>query len=82
MGFEPCNTDPYIQLLPNEEDHYEHISVYADDLLISYKDSKSVTDVLTNKHLFKLKGTGNISYHLGCYFGRDGDSALHFASKK
>ena len=64
------------------EDHYEHIAAYVDDLLIDSKDPKSITCVLTNKNSFKLKGTGPISYHLGCDFGRDDYDTLYFAPKK
>ena len=52
-----------------------------DDLLIDSKDPKSTIDVLTNKNYFKLKGTGPISYHRGCDFGRDDDGSLYFAPK-
>ena len=69
-------------LRPYWEDHYECITVYADDLLIVSKDPKSIIDVLTNKHSFKLKGTGPISYHLGYDFGRDDYGTLYFGPKK
>ena len=69
-------------LLPYMEDHYECISVCADDLLVSSKDPKSAIDFLTNKKSFKFNVTGLISYHLGCDFGRDDDDALHFTPKK
>jgi len=42
--------------------------VYVDDLAIASKDPKSITDALTNRHGFKLKGTGPIEYHLGMTF--------------
>jgi len=44
------------------------MAVYVDDLPITSKDPKSVTDALTNRHGFKLKGTGPIEYHLGMTF--------------
>lgn len=71
-----------IWLCPYEEDHYEHIAVCVDDLLIASKDPKQIIDALTNKHSFKLKGTGPISHHLGCDFSRNGDGTLRFAPKK
>ena len=40
------------------------------------KDSKLIVDTLTGKYKFKLKGTGPISYHLGCDFVRDKDGVL------
>ena len=82
MGFEPCKMDTDTWSCLHGEDHYEHISVYVDDLLIASKDPKSVTDVLTNKNSFKLKGTNPISYHLDCDFGHGDDGTLHFSPKK
>ena len=73
--------EPEIWVHPCGEDHYECIAVYADDLLVVSKDPKGITYVLTNKKSFKLKGTGPISYHLGCEFGRDDDVTLNFAPK-
>ena len=61
MAFELCMMEPAIYLFPHGEDHYEHIAVYVDDLLITSKDPKSTIDILTNKNSFKLKGTGPIS---------------------
>jgi len=44
------------------------VAVYVDDLVITSKDPKAITDALTNCHGFKLKGTGPIEYHLGMTF--------------
>lgn len=68
--------------MKNKEDHYEHVSICADNLLIASKDPQSIISNLSTKHNFKLKGTGPISYHLGCNFGRDEDGALHFTPRK
>ena len=62
--------------------HYEYIAVYVDDLLIASKESQSVIDTLINYHHFKLKGTGPMSHHLGCDFGRDEHGTLHLAPRK
>jgi len=48
-------------------DHYEYIAVYVDDLLIASKDPSSIIKTLFDEHKFKLKGTGAVSFHLGCY---------------
>jgi len=40
----------------------------VDDLAIASKDPKAITNALTNRHGFKLKGTGPIEYHLGLMF--------------
>jgi hypothetical protein len=52
---------------------YEYIAVYVDDLAIAMKNPKEFTDVLENKHKFKLKGTGpSISSWYGLYQRRIG----------
>jgi hypothetical protein len=50
---------------------YEYIAVYVDDLCISSKDPKTITDTLTEQYGFNLKGTGPIDYHLGMTFHRN-----------
>ena len=58
-------------------DHYEYIAVYVDDLMIASKNPQGIIDALTSKpNNFKLKGTGPISFHLGCDFFRDEDGVL------
>ena len=64
LGFEACKAKPDIWLRQNG-DVYEYVAVYVDDLAIAMKDPKSLTDILTNCHKFKLKGTGNIAFPLG-----------------
>ena len=49
----------------------DYTAVYVDDLLIASKDPESVVKDLKDLHKVKLKGTGAISYHLGCYLFRD-----------
>jgi len=44
------------------------VAVYVDDLAITLKDPNAIKDALTNRHGFKLKGTGPIKYHLGMTF--------------
>ena len=53
----------------------------VDDLRMSFKDPKSIIDVLTNKNYFKIKETLPISYHLGCNFSRDDDDTLYLHLK-
>jgi hypothetical protein len=45
---------------------YEYIGVNVDDLAIVAKDPQSITDKLSNYYKFKLKGTGPMTFHLGC----------------
>jgi hypothetical protein len=46
------------------------------------KDPKEFTDLLEQRHKFKLKGTGTISYHLGMDFRRDEDNTLRISPTK
>ena len=81
MGFFPCKAEPDIWMRKND-DIYEYIAVYVDDLAIAAKDPKQITEILMEEYKFKLKGTGPISYHLGCDFFRDEDNTLCFSPKK
>ena len=81
MGFEPCEMEPDIWLR-DCIDHYERIAAHADDLLIASKDPNNIVEVLQTKCNFKLKGTGPISYHLGCNFDRDENGILCFVPRK
>jgi hypothetical protein len=63
-------------------DKYEYIAVYVDDLLIAAKDPLGITKCLEGTHLFKLKGTGPLKYHLGCDYFRDDASTLCFGPRK
>ena len=58
------------------------MACYVDDLLIASRNAKSITDALMVEHKFKLKGTGPVSFHLGCDFFRDEDGVLCFAPRK
>jgi len=60
-------------------DHYEDIAVYVDDLLIASKDPSTIIKTLSDEHKFKLKGTGGVSFHLGCDWFRDDDGNLCYA---
>ena len=69
-GFNP---DADVWMRPAEDNScYEHIAVYVDDLAISAKNPKKITDELK----FKLKGTGPLAHHLGCTYTRDPDGTL------
>jgi hypothetical protein len=75
MGFFPCKAEPDIWMRC-VDDHYEYITTYVDDHAISSKDPKAITDTLMNKYNFKLKGTGEIEYHLGMSFHRNNQNEL------
>ena len=72
MGFVPSKGENDIWMQRNGE-VYEYIACYV-DLCIVAKDPKEITDLLLNKYGYKLKGTGPISYHLGCDYFRDKDN--------
>jgi hypothetical protein len=55
---------------------YEYTAVYVDDLLIAAKNTVAITKCLEETHLFKLKGTGPLKYHLGCDSFRDDAGTL------
>ena len=82
MRFEPCKIEHDIWSRPCGEHHYEHLTVCADDLLITYDYPKGTIEVLTNEHSFKTKVTQPTSHHLGCDFCHDDDITLNFAHKK
>jgi hypothetical protein len=52
------------------------VAVYVDDLAIGMKDPEAFLSILIDKYKFKLKGSGPISFHLGCDFERDEDGTL------
>jgi hypothetical protein len=71
-GFTPCKAEPDIWIRPaHDESCYEMVAVYVDDLAIGMKDPEGFLKVLTDKYKFKLKGSGPITFHLGCDFERE-----------
>ena len=81
MDFFPCKAEPDIWMRKND-DIYEYIAVYVDDIAVAAKDPKSITDTLMEKYEFKLKGTGPITFHLGCDFFRDSEGVMCMAPKR
>ena len=62
--------------------HYEYIAVYTDDLTIASKKPERIIGDLENTYKFKLKGTGELSFLLGCDYIRDEDGVLRQEPKK
>ena len=81
MGFFPSKAENDIWMR-DKGDHYEYIAVYVDDLLIASKNPSDIIKDLEQKYQFKLKGTGTISFHLGCDFARDQHGHLYYYPKK
>ena len=67
LGFTPCKAEPDIWMRRNGN-IYEYVAVYVDDLAIAAKDPKGLCQILIEEYKYKLKGTGPISFHLGCDF--------------
>ena len=80
-GYFPCKAENNVWM-KDCGDHYEYIAVYVDDLLIVSKNPQNIVDQLTKTNKFKLKGTGEISFHLGCDYFRDKDGVLCYAPRK
>ena len=81
MGFLPSRSEPDIWMRL-KHDLYEYIAVYVDDLAIAAHDPNEIISLLENKYKFKLKGTGDITYHLGIDFHRDKNGVLCMSPKK
>jgi hypothetical protein len=80
-GFAPCKAEPDIWLR-RSNNICECIAVCVDDLAIAMKEPDNFLKILTDKHYFKLKGSGPLSYHLGADFSRDDEDALSMSPKK
>ena len=58
-------------------DHYEYVATYVDDLCIIMKNPQSLLDqLMAPLYNFKLKGSGELAFHLGCGFKRDNTNTL------
>jgi hypothetical protein len=81
MGFTPSKAEADIWMRENN-DLYEYIAVYVDDLLIAARDPNDIIQTLQEQHKFKLKGVGPLTYHLGCDYFRDTDGTLCYGPRK
>ena len=81
MGFCPCKGEPDIWMR-DQGQHWEYSGTYVDDLAITSKDPLSLLGSLETKYGFSLKGTGPITYHLGCDFIHNASGVLCFQPKK
>jgi hypothetical protein len=60
--------------------HYEYVCIYVDNLTVMMKDPSAFFAELKDRK-YKLKGVGNISYHLGGDFYPDPDGTLTWGAK-
>jgi hypothetical protein len=74
IRFYPCKADPYFWM-NDYGNHYEFVCVYVDDLTCVMKNPKLFFQELRSQG-YKLKGAGEITYHLGGDFFRDPDCTL------
>jgi hypothetical protein len=83
MGFIPSQAKADIWMKDNNN-LYEYIAVYINDLLIAAKIPKEIVQTLEERHKFKLKGAGPLTYHFGCDYSRDRDhdGTLCFGPRK
>ena len=81
MGFFPSRAEQDIWMR-DRGDHYEYIARYVDDLAVASREPKKIMDALTGIYSLKLKGTGPMSYHLGCDYYRDKERVLCGSPKK
>ena len=82
FGFTPSKADEDVWMR-KQESHYEYIAVYVDDLLIASKNPQAIIDYLTEDPVnFKLKGTGPLTFHLGCDYFRDDEGTLCVGPRK
>ena len=76
MGFKPSKAEEDIWMR-DMGDHYEYIASYVDDLAIASRNPQAIINALEgNPNNFKLKGTGKMTFHLGCDYFRDSDGTL------
>jgi hypothetical protein len=80
-GFVPCIAEPDIRMRATDN-VYEYIGVYVDDLAFAMPDPDNLAQRLRDIHKFKVKGTGEILFHLGCDFYRDEDGVLCMQPRK
>jgi hypothetical protein len=67
---------------PMFKGYYEYIATYIDDLTIVSKNPEAIIRYLEVDAKFKLKGTGPLSFLLGCDYFRDETGTLCSAPKK
>ena len=58
-------------------DHYEYVATYVDDLCMTTKDPQSLLDqLMAPQYNCKLKGSGELVFHLDCGFKCDSTGTL------
>ena len=81
MVFSSTKVKDDIWMHRNRE-HYEYIASYIDDSCIVAKDPSEIINKLEEEHHYKVKGTGPITYHLGCDYCIDDKENMAYVPKK
>ena len=81
LGFKPSRAEPsiYIRRCPDPNRNvYEYVASYVDDLCLVVSDPEAFLKDLKNNsvHDFKLKGSSEVNFHLGCGFVQDSTGTL------
>ena len=64
-------------------DHYEYVATYVDNLYMITKDPQSLLDqLMAPQYNFRLKGSGELVFHLGCGFNCDKTGTLYMDPMK
>ena len=80
MGFVQSKADPCIYMR-DAGGLYEYVAVYVDDLCIALLDPAKLCGTLKEEFGYKLKGVGELQYHLGNNYERDKDGTLRVGPK-
>jgi hypothetical protein len=78
LGFYPSKAESsiFMRKCPTR-DVYEYVATYVDDLCIIMEDPETFLKQLSSApYNFKLKGSGELSFHLGCVFEWDSEGVL------
>ena len=82
LGFVPSMAEAEI-FMREKDGLYEYVATYVDDLCLVMKDPIGFLELLKSEpYTFKLKGSGPMSFHLGCGFERDKHGILCMTPKK
>jgi hypothetical protein len=82
LGFFQSLAEPEI-FMRESEGIYEYVATYVDDLCLVMRNPEAfLTQLQAEPYNFKLKGSGPMSFHLGCGFERDCDGILVMDPKK
>jgi hypothetical protein len=76
LGFFPSKAEPEV-FMRESDGIYEYVATYVDDLCFVVRDPEAfLLQLQSDPYNFKLKGSGPMSFHLGCGFERDEEGVL------